>query len=171
MFTVIRIFLVICLLIVPLSGCHAGPPPDLLAYQTRPLTLSITYTCGNKNRSGILSLNEAGASLQFSQPAELTGLTISHTAEGYSLHCADDSRFSLESAGNLPDLAIIEGVFTLSADQMIATETDGETGSTALYQTDFGQVSVRFQGDSPFPAAIDIPEIDFSILLSPESGQ
>jgi len=148
-----------------LTGCRAQKP-DLLAYQTQPLTLALHYTCGESLREGILSLDGAGgASLQFTQPATLAGLTISRTDRGYALSYADGSSLALDAAGNLPDLAVLEGLFSLTNEQMISSESNGTDRSTAVYQTDFGPVSLHFNGDSPLPTTIEAPEIGFTVTI------
>ena len=140
---------------------------DPLAYQTRPLTLSLRYTRQNALREGILTLEENGAiSLRFTQPQSLAGITVSRSEDNWEITLSDGGRIPFRSDEPLSDPAVLEALFSLTEEQLICTETDGKGISSAVYQTDFGPVTLCFAEDRALPISLEAPELEITVTLS-----
>lgn len=143
----------VCLLILFLAGCHAGPERDLLWYQDSMTAAVLTES--DSGRVWRLTLTDGGFTAELTAPASVRGITFT-VSETEAYARAGDVRIPVNDA-MLTGARRALSFFTLSPDDLTGIEPSPGGGVTASFTS--GDVQfVLFIGEDGLPQQMEVRE-------------
>lgn len=148
----------VCLLILLLAGCHAGPGRDLLWYQDSMTAAVLTES--DSGRAWRITLTEEGFTAELTAPASVRGITFT-VSETEAYAQSGDVRIPVNDA-MLTGARRALSCFTLSLDSLTGIEPSVNGGVKASFTSGDVQFVLSI-GEDGLPRQMEVRENERSV--------